>query len=256
MDDPLSPARLAACLAPLGYPPAERDRLVRLMVLLATRPHPPDPLGLMPRYGELHARFLDAARRDDAERLEEAFLELYCHLHGHEAPYTDGERRRVDETGGYWCHAGGLSPLLRAGPYLGPDSVSVDLGAGNGLQGLLLQVLNPHRSTVQIEISSRLVEAGRHLQRWLDIPEDRVEWRVQDVCQASVRGVTFLYLYRPVRPDGEGRVFYERLARELETSPREVVVFSIADCLRPFLSDAFELIDSDGQLTCLKGPVS
>jgi hypothetical protein len=170
----------------------------------------------------------------------------------HEAPYTPEERRRVDETGGYWSHAGGLSPILRAGDWLRPDSVSADLGAGNGLQGLLFQKLYPHRRTIQVEISSTMVEIGMRLQRWLGIPEARVEWVVGDVMNASVDGIDFLYLYRPVRPDGPGRAFYERVAAELEDSDRAVVIFSIADCLRDFLSPHFEVFYFDGHLTCFR----
>ena len=233
-------------------PPEERERLSRLMELFAELPPPPDPFGLCPRYAEYHARLLAAAGGDNAEEIEEAFLTLYAHVHGHEAPYTAKERRRVDETGGYWAHAGGLSPILKAGPFLSPTTVSGDFGAGNGLQGLLMQKLDPHARTVQIEISSRMVEFGRHLQAWLGVPEERVEWRVGDVLDASPAGMGFVYLYRPVRPEGEGRRFYERFAAELDRATEPVVIFSIADCLRDFLSDRFETFYGDGHLTCFR----
>jgi hypothetical protein len=86
----------------------------------------------------------------------------------------------------------------------------------------------------------------------LGIPEARVEWVVGDVMNASVDGIDFLYLYRPVRPDGPGRAFYERVAAELEDSDRAVVIFSIADCLRGFLSPHFEVFYFDGHLTCFR----
>jgi hypothetical protein len=238
-----------------GRDPVERGRLVRLMLLLADLPPPPDPLGLFPEYGRLRDGFLAAASGSDGEALEEAFLALYAHLHGHEAPYTPDERARVDETGGYWCHAGGLSPILKAAPWIGPDTVSADFGAGNGLQTLLMQRLYPHARTVQIEISSRMVEAGRELRGWLSIPDDRVEWIVGDVMDVTPEGMDFIYIYRPVRPEGPGRAFYARFAAAIERSPRPVVVFSIADCLRTFLPPAFEVFYSDGHLTCFRGPV-
>ncbi len=221
------------------------------MGLLAALPDPPDPFGLLPRYPELKRGFLEACRTGDGESLEEAFLELYAHLHGHQAPYTPEERLRLDAAGGYWCHAGGLSPILKAPPFLGAGTVSCDLGAGNGLQGLLMQRLAPHARTVMIEISSRMVESGRHLQRWLGVPEGRVEWRVGDVAEADLSGVGFVYLYRPVRPEGEGRRFYQRLAAQLERAEHPVVVFSIADCLSPLLTPRFEALYTDGHLTCL-----
>ncbi len=248
--DPLE-QRISALLEADGREPAERGRLVRLMLLLSGLPPPPDPQGMFPDYPRLKDRFLAAAGGADGEALEEAFLGLYAHLHGFEAPYTPEERTRVDETGGYWCHAGGLSPILKAGPHLGPDSISGDFGAGNGLQTLLMQKLHPHRRTIQIEISSRMVDAGRRLQDWLGIAGDRVEWVVGDVMDASAAGMDFIYLYRPVRPEGEGRLFYERFAAGLD-DPGPVVIFSIADCLGPFLPPRFDAFYSDGHLTCYR----
>jgi len=239
--------RLRAMLAGDGRPAEERRLLVRLMALFADRPPPPDPFVLMPDYDRLRDAFLDAAGGDDGEALEEAFLALYCHVHGHEAPYTPEERRRVDETGGYWGHAGGLSPVLKAGAHVGPESTVGDFGAGNGLQGLLMQVLHPHRRTVQIEISSRMVEAGRRLQEWLGVPPERVDWIAGDVLDHSPRDMDLVYLYRPVRPVGAGDRFYRRFAAEL---PPRAVVFSVADCLRPYLGGEWEAFWSDGHLTC------
>jgi len=221
--------------------------------LFASLPAPPDPIGLYPDYAALRDRFLAARARGDDLETEEAFLTLYCHVHGHEAPYTAEERARVDRTGGYWSHAGGVSPILRAGPHIRPDTVLGDFGAGNGLQGLLIQRLFPHRRTVQIEISSRMVEAGRALEGWLGIPPGRVEWVVGDVLDHSPAGMDFVYLYRPVRPTGEGRAFYEAFAREVGRGVDEVVVFSIADCLRDFLPPEFEVFYTDGHLTCFRG---
>jgi hypothetical protein len=248
-------ARLRALLRDDGRPGEEREGLIRLMLVLAGLPPPPDPDGVFRDYPRLHERFLAAADLGDGERLEEAFLELYCHLHLHEAPYTPQERKRLNETGGYWCHAGGLSPILKAGPWIRPETVSADFGAGNGLQGLLLQVLYPHARTRQIEISTQSVEIGKRLQTWLGVPAERVEWVAGDLLEASALGVDFLYLYRPLRPQGEGRRFYERLASELEQAPGPVVIFSIADCLRSFLSGRFEVFYTDGQLTCIRGPI-
>ncbi|MBW1810035.1 MAG: class I SAM-dependent methyltransferase [Deltaproteobacteria bacterium] len=230
----------------------ERRKLAELMDLFARLPAPPDPFGLFPDYQVLKDKFIAATRGNDAERLEESFLSLYCHIHGHEAPYTQQERKRVDQVGGYWCHAGGLSPVLKAGPYIRPETVSADFGAGNGLQGMLFQKLYPHKLTIQFEISSRMVEAGKCLQEWLELPQDRVEWVVGDVLDASPEGIDFIYLYRPVKPVGEGRRFYVKFAAELEKSKKPVVIFSIADCLREFLSDHFEVFYSDGHLTCFQ----
>ena len=222
------------------------------MALFAELPPPPDPFGSYPEYAGLKERFLAAASCDDWELLEQRFLELYCHLHGHEAAYTAAERERVTATGGYWCHAGGISPILLAGPYVRPETVLADFGAGNGLQGLLIQALDPHAKTVQIEISSRMVEAGKELQAWLRVPEDRVTWHVGDVLDFSPAGFDFIYLYRPVRPAGEGLRFYQRFGADL-AGTSGVVIFSVADCLGPFLPERFRVIHADGHLTCYQG---
>jgi hypothetical protein len=246
--------RLLALAAHDDRDRGERDRLVDLMILLDQLGPPPDSDRLFPRYDELVHGFQIAAAGDDGERLEEAFLELYAHLHMHEAPYTRDERRRIDATGGYWAHAGGLSPVLRAAPWISPATRSVDLGAGNGLQGLLLQRLYPHSGCCQIEISGAMVAIGRRLQHWLGIPQDRIEWRIDDVTRTPLGGWDFVYLYRPVRPEGVGRLFYKRLAATLASEPQEIVIFSIADCLSGFLPPIFDRFFSDGHLTCYRKP--
>lgn len=245
---------LAEVLAGDDRSPAERETMIRLMEILAELGDPPGSADRFPRYGELKRRWLSACTRDDPDELEERFLELYAHLHMHEAPYTEAERRRMDRSGGYWSHAGGLSPVLRAGQWIRPDTTSVDLGAGNGLQALLIQRLFPHRRADQIEISSAMVEIGRDLQRWLGVPRDRVRWRVDDVLTTPLGGWSFVYLYRPVRPTGPGREFYSRLAATLADAPHEVVVFSIADPLGEFLPPVFKRFYGDGHLTCYRKP--
>jgi len=230
----------------------ERRDLIRLLDLAAELPPPPDPGGFFPRFGQLRERLLKEMEGNEWERVEEAFLDLYCHLHMHEAPYTSRERRRVRQTGGYWCHAGGLSPLLKAGPWIDSGTVLADLGAGNGLQGLLFQKLHPHALTVQVEISSRMAAIGRDLQEWLEIPEEKVKWIVDDVCNVPIGGFDFIYLYRPVRPEGEGLRFYERFTSELPRQGRGTVIFSIADGLAPFLPPEYEAFYTDGHLTCFR----
>ena len=235
-----------------AHSPEERERLVRLMCLFAELPDPPDPFCLYPACTELRNRFLGSMEEADGDAIEEAFLLLYAHIHGYEVPYTPDERSRVAETGGYLSHVGGLSPILKAAPFIGPGTMSGDFGAGNGLQGLLIQKLTPHVKTVQIEISSQMVEAGRLLQAWLAIPEERVDWVVGDVSDVSPAGMDFIYLYRPLRPAGAGEEFYRNFAAQIGASRKPVVIFSIADCLRPYLSSDFEIFYSDGHLTCFR----
>lgn len=250
---PLFNTHLRQLVRRLDMPRGEEANLATLIEVFATLPPPPDSHGLFAHFSRLKSRLITAATGEDAEALEEAFLELYCHIHGHEAPYTPEERNHVNQTGGYWCHAGGLSPILKAGRFIRKSTVSADFGAGNGLQGLLLQKLFPHRKTVQIEVSSRMVAAGMELQKWLGIEADRVQWIVGDVNDHFSEAMSFIYLYRPVKPEGYGIEFYNNLSAKLVSSPQKnLIIFSIADCLRQFLPPEFQVFYTDGHLTCFR----
>ena len=245
--------RIETLVRSLEFAEEERRHVVRLMVLFAELPAPPDPGGHFSQYEAYKETFLESIDGQDADALEEAFLTLYAHLHMHEARYTPEERELMDMAGGYWAHAGGLSPILKAGHWISPATVSADLGAGNGLQGLLFQYLYPHQLTMQYEISSDMVSLGKRLQEWLGISEDRVEWVVGDVCDQVFEDIDFYYLYRPVRPSTErGEAFYENLAEMLDWGEQPVVIFSIADCLKQFLSRRFKVFYTDGHLTCFR----
>jgi hypothetical protein len=251
----LALSTLAADLAASGWDGNEARRVSRLVDLFLDLPAPPDAPCAFPGYTRLRDRLAEAVETEGPEEVEARILELYAHLHMNEAPYSPDERRRMDRAGGYWNHAGGLSPILKAGPWIAGHTVSADLGAGNGLQGLLLQALYPHARTVQVEISARLRDVGEGLREWLGIPRERVTWIVDDLLNGPAAGYDFIYLYRPLRPEGPGRDFYARFAREVESQPRPPVIFSVADCLRGVLSDRYEVFYGDGHLTCFR-PVS
>jgi hypothetical protein len=73
------------------------------------------------------------------------------------------------------------------------------------------------------------------------------------VCELALDEMDFIYLYRPVRPSTDrGRAFYENLAGLLDRARGQVVIFSIADCLKGFLSPRFEIFYDDGHLTCFR----
>jgi len=228
-----------------------RELYGRLAHLLVTLPPPPGDLVTSP--AENRNAVLRAAHAGDADAFDHALNTLYARLAIRPEEYTPAERDRVDAVGGYWAHAGGVTAVLVAGRWTTRSTVAIDLGAGTGLQGLLLQRLAPHRLTVQVEISHRLVSAGRALQRWLGVPDDRVAWAVADVTDLRVRGVDLVYLYRPVRPDhSAGGPFYDRLAADLRADPTARTVVSVADALAPRLRPEFEIVYADGQVTCLR----
>jgi len=204
-----------------------------------------------PRFGSLFGTFRASLEAGDCERVEDGLTLLYAYLHGADSTYAPGERAELDALGGYWCHAGGVSPLMRARSHIGPGSRVADYGAGNGLQGLLLQALYPHRQTTLIELSGPMVEKGRRLREMMSIAEKKVRWIHGSVTGVPPEEFDFIYIYRPLRPEGEeGRNFYEWFARRLDGVTRKVTIFSIADCLKDFLRPPFAAFYDDGQLTC------
>ena len=204
----------------------------------------------VPSYLRFHDELRVARETGDEDRIETALARLYCVIHGSGGAYAEAERTAFDKLGGYWCHAGGLEPLHVAAPYFRPETRVADYGAGNGLQGLLFQHLYPHRLTTLVELGGPMIDQGRRLQALLGIPEDRVDWVHANIMDVPPRDFDVIYLYRPVRPIGEGRAFYERFARAVEQAGHPVAIVSVADCLREFLSPAFRVVHDDGQITC------
>lgn len=202
---------------------------------------------ILPGISEYEEGYLSAREDGTAGEREVALAELYSYLHRAGAGYTPPERERLDGKMGITCQPGGIIPLIMAEPFIGPETVVADLGAGNGLQGLLLQRLAPHRRTLQIELSSGMVEAGRVFQEALGIPEDRVEWFNSDILEATFERADFIYIYRPARPTAGGNALYRAVAERLLRSDRPWVVMSVADCLGRFLEGGFPVFyEGDG----------
>ena len=191
-----------------------------------------------------------ALRENDPSSLESNLLNLYAQLHGAGSVYSPYERRLLTERKGYSCYPGGLSPLIKAVQFVKPESIVADLGAGNGLQGLLLQCLSPHRKTIQIEISSEMIRIGRIFQQALGISDDRIEWIHDDIINVSIKTADFIYIYLPAKPLEGGKEVYEAIANKLRMMNRPLVVFSVADCLAKFLNGQFSIFYTDGHLTC------
>jgi len=192
----------------------------------------------------------DAIKNGDFAALENPMLNLYTHLHRAGSVYSPSERDLLLKRKGYTCHPGGLSPLIKAVEFIRPGSIIADLGAGNGLQGLLLQAICPHRKTIQIEISSELIRIGRIFQRALGIKYDRVEWIHDDVMNVSIGEADFVYIYLPAKPIEGGVAVYKAIAGRLGAIEKPIVIFSVADCLAEFLDSRFSIFYTDGHLTC------
>lgn len=203
---------------------------------------------VVPSFTRFHDELLAARAGADADAVEVALARLYCVVHGSGGAYAEAERQAFDALGGYWCHAGGLEPLHVVAPFVGPETRLADYGAGNGLQGLLFQRLHPHRLTTLIEIGGPMIEQGRRLQALLGIPEERVRWVHASIEAVPPREFDVVYLYRPVRPEGPGRAFYEMFAREAALVRHPLTIVSVADCLKDFLPAAFRTLGDNGQI--------
>lgn len=222
-----------------------------LAALFASLAERADVAAAFPEFPALFPKVVEGLERGDPEEVEDRLTILYAYLHGAGSAYTPAERAKLDAAGGYWCHAGGLSPLRKAAPHITADTRLADYGAGNGFQGLLFQYLYPHRKTTLIEISGPMIERGRSLREMMGIPPERVEWIHGSVAEFPPRNFDFIYIYRPLRPEGEeGRRFYEGFAKDLAQVRHPVTIYSIADCLKDFLDDRFHVTYDDGQLTC------
>ena len=205
---------------------------------------------IVPSFVKFHRELQAARATNDEDRIETALARLYCVVHGSGGAYAEAERAEFDKLGGYWCHAGGLEPLHVAAPFFTPETRFADYGAGNGLQGLLFQRLYPHRLTTLVELGGPMIDQGRRLQALLGIVGERVDWVHANIMDVPPHRFDVIYLYRPVRPEGGGRAFYEMFAREVAEAGHPVTIVSVADCLRGFLPPAFRVTHDDGQITC------
>ncbi|MFP4649929.1 MAG: hypothetical protein ACLFML_03215, partial [Desulfobacterales bacterium] len=194
---------------------------------------------------EMAGHLMEFREAGDPSVRENALIALYNSLHSAGAVYRKHEEETLNSWNGLGCIPGGLLPLFVASHLIGPESVTADLGAGNGLQGLLIQALCPHRQTFLVEISESLVETGRLYQQALGFPPDRILWENGDIADTDLREVDLVYLYRPIRPQGGGNLLYKAVAAKLAENNRSVTVVSMADCLGRFLDERFKNIYSN-----------
>ena len=204
----------------------------------------------VPNISQYERKFMAALGSNNSMKIEGALVNLYAKLHSAGAKYSFPERELLNARSGYSCYAGGFSPIIRAEKFIMPESVVVDLGAGNGLQGLLFQYLYPHKKTIQIELSSEMIRVGKIMQQAFGIRDNLVEWVNDDIVNVPMNDMDFLYIYRPALPVNDGRKVYDTIARKLNDIKRPLVIFSIADCLAEFLDTRFSIFYSDGHLTC------
>ena len=225
------------------------DETQTIEAVLTTLARHPEVQRLAPEAILWHDNLLTAKADGDIEEQEYALLELYRTLHTAGAGYTCEEQERLDGQKGLHGLSGGLLPLFMTRELITPETYLVDLGAGNGLQGLLLHALAPHRHTLQVELSRSHLAAGRLFQRVLEIPDHRITWHHGDLFEVDLCQATLIYLYRPVRPSKTTHPLYQKLAATLESLPHPVHLVSVADCLTPHMEHTMPPLYTDGFLT-------
>ncbi len=241
--------RVAGLPEYMGY----ETQLATLAWTLVQIARSPAAAGLDRRWKTLALGFLDPSGWKEApEVLEERLLTLYLRVHELTLPNRSEEHGIRRGVQGHSNYPGGILPLLLAGDHVGPETVSIDLGAGNGLQGILLQRMYPHRETIQVELLEGLIARGKAFQAAVGIPASRMTWRHANIAEVSLEGVDFVYLYRPAQPGGAGAEVYRAIARNLARAPSHVVVFSVADCLGRFLGKGFRTCWTRGEVTCFR----
>lgn len=204
-----------------------------------------------PEAERLAREYVVAKKGEDTLVREAALIDLYLRLHSAGCGYSSSERELLNKKAGISCQPGGLTPLVMAERLVGPEATVADLGAGNGLQGLLLQRIRPHRKTLQIELSSEMVRVGLLFQRALGISDGLVEWINRDIADVPLDEADFVYLYRPARPHGEGNELYRLMASRLAAVEKPLIVLSVADCFAKFLDKKFSVFYSNEHITCL-----
>ncbi len=207
---------------------------------------------LLPDIEQHSNKLKQALAGNDVNQIDFAVAHLYSHLHGIGSKYSSTERNLLDDRNAYSNYPGGLQPIVMAEPYIQKDSVTADLGSGNGLQALLLQRLYPHKKTFQVELSSDLIETGKILQEALGLNDRDIVWINDDILNFPLDELDFLYLFRPSRPFGDGVKTYHILRDKLKAHSKALTVFSIADCLADFVDDRFSTFYDDGHLTCFQ----
>lgn len=230
----------------------QKSRKQRLIVMESLLKIAADPVvqAEIPNLDYYVKNLRSVLRENNSSLLESCLLNLYAQLHKAGSVYSPYERALLLERKGYTCHPGGLSPLFKAAQFIKPETVVADLGAGNGLQGLLLQYLCPHQKTLQIEISSEMIRIGRIFQQALGISNNHIEWINDDIMNAPFETADFIYIYLPAKPLEGGKAVYEAIVDKISNMNKPLVIFSVADCLVKFLDRKFSVFYTDGHLTC------
>ena len=204
---------------------------------------------LVPQVADRLEALYSARHTGNTDKREDELLDLYLLLHGAGSEYEPEEMNSFRASQGIACLPGGILPLILCSWFINPWSTVSDLGCGNGLQGLLLQVLFPHRKTVQVELSGNLISTGKLYQHILGLDSEEISWFHKDIADMDLSDIDLIYMYRPVRPSGAGAEVYRKIAEQLSRLPHTVTIISMADCLNAFLGNEFSICYRNDFLT-------
>jgi hypothetical protein len=197
----------------------------------------------------LKNQLLYAKKNNDTDKRESLLIELYLALHKAGAGYSRSENKVLENKKGLKWLPGGLMPLVFASFIIKPGDVFIDLGCGNGLQGILLKMVAPHKKTRQIELSKKYLETGNIFVEALGLDKPGFSFENNDIGAVDVSDADFIYMYRPARPMGEGKLFYENLAEKFSRIKKNFYLLSVADCFEPFIKSKYIKIYSNDFLS-------
>lgn len=221
------------------------EKVQQIEAVLIKLASDPRVLRLDSKIGACVEDLLNSISSNDNEQREASLIDLYLCLHKAGASYNQCEQRLMDEKKGLKWLPGGIMPVVFASYIMKPQFTFVDLGAGNGLQGLMLQYISPHRLTRQIELSGSHLNTGRIYRKVLGIHETQVSFENADIFDSSFYGVDVFYMYRPARPMGEGINIYKNINAKLLALKNPFFLISVADCFEPFITMDYKVVYSN-----------
>ncbi|MGM0418988.1 MAG: hypothetical protein ACQEQS_09715 [Thermodesulfobacteriota bacterium] len=204
---------------------------------------------ISPESALLKNQLLYARKNNETDKRESLLIELYLALHRSGAGYSRSEDKVLENKKGLKWLPGGLMPLVFASFIIKPEDVFIDLGCGNGLQGTLLKAVAPHRKTRQVELSKKYLETGKIFVEALGLDQSGFSFENNDIGAADISDADFIYMYRPARPMGEGKLFYENLAEKFLSIKKNFYLLSVADCFEPFIRSKYIKIYSNDFLS-------
>ncbi|PID78457.1 MAG: hypothetical protein CSA42_00315 [Gammaproteobacteria bacterium] len=184
---------------------------------------------------ELAEKLSQVQNQQNFEERETLLIDLYLLLHKFGCGYSDMEQNFISEKKGIKWLPGGIMPIILTSYLMNEDYVFADLGAGNGLQGLILQSISPHKKTRLIEISESHLMAGRAYAKALGFNNESILFENNDILSSDFKDIDIFYMYRPARPMNGGKNFYIRLSEKFEQMEKEFFLVSVADCFEPFI---------------------